>query len=107
MISITDLAKNYISSLHHSAEGMVWLVCIRWDRGDFDNKRSAAGEVIWEHSGPRGWVIVNGFPFEATKVSGQSVAPGIYAEVVTYGQSFPGGAIDLENGRLLLRDNGV
>jgi hypothetical protein len=67
MVPITDRARDYINGLPQTG-GMVWVVLIQWDCGDSDNKRSASGEVIWEHSGPRGWTVDLGGSY-ATKVT--------------------------------------
>src|SRR5437588_2085994 len=110
MVPITERAKAYLGGLTHSEEGMVWVVCIRWDRGDSDNRRSTTGEVIWEHSGPRGWTVELG-GYLATKVTAEwanPIAPGVFLEMITHGHPFPdGGAIDFENGHLFLRKNAV
>ena len=109
MLPITDRAIAYINSLPESGKGMVWVLCVRWDRGDSDNRRSATGEVIWEHSGPREWTVELG-GYSASKITeewSQPVAPGIYVDLLTLGQSFPGGAIDFENGHLFLKENAV
>jgi hypothetical protein len=85
----------------------VWVVLIRWDHGDSDNKRSASGEVMWEHSGPRGWTVDLGGSY-ATKVTeewGQPVAPGIYVHLVAGQQPFPAGTVDVENGHLFFRED--
>ena len=105
MISITDRAKEYLRGL--PLEGRVWVVIVQWDRGESDNKRSAVGDVIWEHSGPRGWTVeVGGYATNSVPEEwGQPVAPGVYVDLLTHGQPFPGGAIDFENGHLFLREH--
>src|SRR6266446_6436921 len=57
MVPTTDRAIAYIRTLPFRNEGMVCVVRVWWDRGDSDNKRSASGDVTWEHSGPRGWTV--------------------------------------------------
>jgi hypothetical protein len=108
-IPLTERAKAYIDSLPHSDEKMVWVVRVYWDRGDADNKRSPSGEVVWRHSGPRGWRAELGgyYAKDVTPDWGQPVAPGIYVDVFGLGQPFPGGVVDFENGDLVLKPNAV
>jgi hypothetical protein len=54
--------------------------------------------------GRRAWWLLCG---KITEEWGQPVAPGIYVDLLTLGQSFPGGAIDFENGDLVLKENAV
>ena len=107
MISITDRTKAYLGGLPHDAEESVWVLLVRWNRDEFDNKRSATGDVIWEHSRPCGWTVEVG-GYAANKVPkelGEPVAPGVYIYLITHGQPSPRGAIDFENGHLLLREH--
>jgi hypothetical protein len=106
MISITDRAKAYLGGLPHDAEESVWVLLVKWYRGEFDNKRSATGNVIWEHFGPCWTVEVGGYA--ANKVPeelGEPVAPGVYIYLITHGQPSPRGAIDFENGHLFVREH--
>jgi hypothetical protein len=105
MLPVTDRAKAYLQSLRHGTEARVLVILVQWNRGDSDLKRSPTGDVIWEHSGPRGWTV-EVLGYAATKVTsewGQPVAPGVYVDLSTHGQRFPGGTIDYPNGHLFLR----
>ena len=88
---------------------MVCLVRVWWDRGDSDNKRSASGDVMWEHSSPRGWTVdVGGYPAdEVPEQCPPPIAPEIYVELDARGRAFPGGMIDFEDGHLFLNENAV
>jgi hypothetical protein len=99
----------YIQGLPFRNEGMVCVVRVWWDRGDSDNKRSPSGEVVWKHTGPRGWLVEVGAygAADVTEDWGKPVAPSIYIDVMNLGRPFPGGVIDFEDGRLFLRQNAV
>jgi len=88
---------------------MVCVVRVWWDRGDSDNKRSASGDVTWEHSGPRGWTVDVGgyFANEVTEKWPEPIAPEIYVFLEALGRPFPGGVIDFEDGHLFLRGKAV
>jgi hypothetical protein len=109
MVPITDRAMAYIQSLPFRNEGMVCVVRVWWDRGDSDNKRSASGDVMWEHSGPRGWTVdVGGYPAnEVPEQAPAPIVPEIYVELDARGRAFPGGVIDFKDGHLFLRENAV
>jgi hypothetical protein len=109
MIALTERAKAYVDNLPHSEAEMVWVVRVYWDAGDADNKRSASGEVVWQHSGPRGWQVDVG-GYHAKDIApewGEPVAPGIYMDIFGFKQPLPSGVVDAENGQLILRADAV
>ena len=83
---------------------MVCVVRVWWDRGDSDNKRSASGDAMWEHSGPRGWTVDVGgcLASEVTEQWPPPMAPEIYVDLEARGRAFPGGVIDFKDGHLFL-----
>ena len=110
MIRITDSAKNKLNDDHGLAADRPWIVLITWDRGNADNSRTAAGEVIWERAQGKGWVVQY---FRQPKNSNEplpeiSPAPGIFVYLNPIdGPPIKGGEIDVEDGKIVFRENAV
>lgn len=85
-----------------------WTVVIRWDRGQAENWRGENGSSLWHRSAPSGWTVAllsyarELVPGDLWNQAGEELIPGVRMLVKS---DFPGGTIDADGERLVLRTN--
>jgi hypothetical protein len=107
MITLTQRALDRLSRHDLASRGMAWLLSISWDRGDVEKVVSETGEVSWVRAPSKGW-CVDMFADDASDLAGRSSlvqpSPGVFVQPwLLPDPPFPGGEIDDEDGRLVLR----